>query len=130
MRLASNEVKDLLARGQRDTARVAGMAIFGRTLMRMPPPSQDMSRIALAVPKRLLKRAVDRNRVKRILREAFRQHAVRHAGLDTLVTLSGVTQPVGKTAWATWAKTMRTLADGLFGKLVATHARRDTGESA
>ncbi len=126
MRLASNEVKDLLARGQRDTARVAGMAIFGRTLMRMPPP-QEMSRIALAVPKRLLKRAVDRNRFKRILRESFRQHAVRHAGLDTLVTLSGVTQPVGNT---TWAKTMRTLADGLFGKLAATHPRRDTGKSA
>ena len=45
------------------------------------------SRIAIAVPKRLLKLAVSRNAVKRWIREAFRSHAVRQNAVDVLVTL-------------------------------------------
>ncbi len=45
------------------------------------------SRIAIAVPKRLLKLAVSRNAVKRWIREAFRLHAMRHNAADILVTL-------------------------------------------
>lgn len=33
---------------------------------------KDSNQIAIAVPKRIFKRAVDRNRVKRIIREAYR----------------------------------------------------------
>lgn len=45
------------------------------------------SRIAIAVPKRLLKLAVSRNAVKRWIREAFRLHAMRQNAVDILVTL-------------------------------------------
>ena len=44
-------------------------------------------RIAIAVPKRILKSAVDRNRVKRVIREEFRLHGVRQLPIDMLVTL-------------------------------------------
>jgi ribonuclease P protein component len=46
-----------------------------------------LSRLGLSVPKRQAPRAVDRNRLKRIAREAFRQHEVRHRGLDLVFTV-------------------------------------------
>jgi len=39
----------------------------------------------MAVPKRQLKRAVDRNRMKRLIRESFRQHQAQLRGLDVVV---------------------------------------------
>ena len=47
-------------------------------------------RIAIAVPKRILKLAVHRNQVKRLIREEFRQNLLRISPLDLLVTLRGV----------------------------------------
>ena len=44
-------------------------------------------RIAIAVPKRILKSAVDRNRVKRVIREEFRHHHLYRLPVDILVTL-------------------------------------------
>ncbi len=44
------------------------------------------SRLGLSVPKRQAPRAVDRNRLKRLAREAFRQHAARDRGLDLVFT--------------------------------------------
>jgi len=46
-----------------------------------------LSRLGVALTRRLLPRAVDRNRVKRIVREAFRRHGVREAGLDLVLAL-------------------------------------------
>jgi ribonuclease P protein component len=34
---------------------------------------EDLSRLGLAIPKKNAKRAIDRNRIKRIIREAFRK---------------------------------------------------------
>ena len=45
------------------------------------------ARIAVAVPKRLLKSAVSRNTVKRWIRETFRQHPLREQQVDLLITL-------------------------------------------
>ena len=45
------------------------------------------ARVAIAVPKRLLKSAVSRNTVKRWIREAFRQHPMREQRVDMLITL-------------------------------------------
>lgn len=49
--------------------------------------SKPGARIAIAVPKRLLKKAVDRNLVKRWIREALRQHGARLIAADILLTL-------------------------------------------
>ena len=45
------------------------------------------SRFGVALTKRLVPDAVDRNRVKRVAREAFRRHSCKGAGLDCVLTL-------------------------------------------
>ncbi len=47
--------------------------------------SRDHARLGMAVPKRQLKRAVDRNHIKRLIRESFRQHQAQLQGLDVVV---------------------------------------------
>jgi len=50
------------------------------------------ARLGLTVAKRVAKRAVDRNRIKRIARDSFRHHREQLAGLDlVLVARGGVT---------------------------------------
>src|SRR6266700_2764745 len=48
-------------------------------------------RLGLIVPKRVFPRAVDRNRVKRLLREWFRGHQTRLGSCDILIRLSART---------------------------------------
>lgn len=48
----------------------------------MALPSEAPAQAAFAAPSRNLKRAVDRNRMKRLMREAYRQH--KHAHLERL----------------------------------------------
>lgn len=43
------------------------------------------ARLGLAVAKKQAKRAVDRNRLKRLIRESFRHHQKQLAGLDLVV---------------------------------------------
>lgn len=50
------------------------------------------ARLALVVPKRFAPRAVDRNRVRRLIRESFRLNQLRFAGQDLVVRL---TAPIG-----------------------------------
>jgi len=46
---------------------------------------QEIARLGLAVPKRQIKTAVSRNRIKRLIRESFRYNQTRLAGLDIVV---------------------------------------------
>ena len=46
-----------------------------------------VSRFGVALTKRLVPDSVDRNRVKRVAREAFRRHPCKGAGLDCVLTL-------------------------------------------
>ena len=54
-------------------------------LVRENKSSQNIARLGLAVAKKNIKLAVQRNRFKRIVRESFRQHKVQLAGLDIVV---------------------------------------------
>jgi ribonuclease P protein component len=96
-RLQSIDVKRVLAEGRRVSLRAIkaddGSAnppilVSARSVTHTSGEGVQRARIAVAVPKRLLKRSVDRNRVKRWMREAFRQHNARDWVGDVLLTLS------------------------------------------
>ena len=46
---------------------------------------KSYARLGLAIPKRHIKRAVDRNRIKRQIRESFRAQQAKLVGLDIVV---------------------------------------------
>ena len=49
------------------------------------PSGLPTARLGLAIGRKHLRRAVDRNRVKRRIRESFRKHQARLRGLDVVV---------------------------------------------
>jgi ribonuclease P protein component len=53
----------------------------------LPAASGGPSRLGIALTRRLVPSSVERNRVKRIVREIFRMHPVKQAGLDCVVAL-------------------------------------------
>jgi ribonuclease P protein component len=57
------------------------------------PRDASISRLGIALTRKLVASSVDRNRVKRIAREAFRRHRVKFAGLDCVVMLRERFQP-------------------------------------
>jgi ribonuclease P protein component len=52
------------------------------------PNSLGFPRLALVVPKRLVPRATARNRIRRLIREAFRLQQLRLGGNDCVVRLA------------------------------------------
>ena len=57
------------------------------TVLHVARSSADVSRLGIALTRRLVPSAVLRNRLKRLLRETFRRHAVKNLGVDCVVTL-------------------------------------------
>jgi ribonuclease P protein component len=57
------------------------------------PNTLALARIALVVSKRHARRAVDRSRVRRLIREAFRRHQMHWRGFDCVVRLIGTYSP-------------------------------------
>ncbi len=58
----------------------------GRALTVLARPSgEQAARLGLAIPRKQIRRAVDRNRVKRLIRESFRRHRDLLEGLDVVV---------------------------------------------
>lgn len=51
------------------------------------PATGGAARLGIALTRRLVPSALERNRVKRIVRETFRRHAVKRGGLDCVVSL-------------------------------------------
>jgi ribonuclease P protein component len=83
-----------LRRHQRLGAAQVAAALKGGRLTRAPrlclyrlPNSLDYPRLALVVPKRLAPHATTRNRVRRLIREAFRLAQRRLGGNDCVVRL-------------------------------------------
>jgi ribonuclease P protein component len=79
-RLQTAEVGAVLAAGRRLRGQPLSLQLRGNGL--------GIARLGLIVPKRHLPRAVDRNRVKRVLREWFRHHQASLEGRDLLVRLT------------------------------------------
>lgn len=67
----------------------------------------EMARLGLIVGKRMLPRAVDRNRAKRVIRESFRQAG----GLPAMDIVVRVTVPAARVTVADADKLFVTLAD-------------------
>ncbi len=65
----------------RGSKHVAGSAF----LIRHTPSIQHLSRLGLAVSRRVSRRAVQRNRIKRQVRECFRHHRMSLPDIDILV---------------------------------------------
>jgi ribonuclease P protein component len=78
----------LLARGQFEAALGLGPVRTRRhfTLF-VRPNGESHARIGIIASKRVAARAVDRNRAKRLVREAFRKVRHRLGGLDVVVRL-------------------------------------------
>ncbi len=59
----------------------------GAAVLHVSPGPLKLSRLGIALTRRLVPSSVERNRVKRIVREIFRKHPAKQAGLDCVVTL-------------------------------------------
>ena len=79
--------------------------------------ASPVARIGFVLPKRRVRLAVARNRVKRIIRESFRQHQAPLAGLDIVV--------MARDGLATLdPATLRTAADRQFEYLAGKRSSR------
>jgi ribonuclease P protein component len=54
------------------------------------PNGLDSPRLGMIVPKKIIATAVGRNRVKRLIREAFRHHQSELAGLDVVARIRSI----------------------------------------
>lgn len=71
------QFQDVLARGRVITGRYF--------IIRARSREQNYARLGIVTARKLIRRAVDRNACKRLVREAFREHEVELAGLDIVV---------------------------------------------
>ena len=79
-------------------------AIRGKLLMlhyQPRPEGNTEARLGVVVAKKLLKRAVDRNRVKRVVREQFRLRRAGLSGIDLVVRLAVKPAPLDGAQLAT-----------------------------
>ena len=75
-------------------------------ILHMGAGRPGVSRLGLIAPKRLARRSVDRNRLKRLAREAFRRHEVKTAGLDLVLAAR---EPYSRGTEAEWLMQIRDL---------------------
>ena len=76
------------------------------------PGRAGATRLGIAITRRLVPRATERNRFKRLVREAFRRHEVKGRGVDCVVALR-------KPFDATMATGLRQELKGLFDQVSA-----------
>jgi ribonuclease P protein component len=80
LRLGTADIAALLANGQ--VVRRSGFSLVFRA------NAFGVPRLGLIVPKRVFPRAVDRNRMKRVLRELFRARQTRLGSRDILIRVT------------------------------------------
>jgi ribonuclease P protein component len=61
---------------------------IGPLVVRSCANCQGAARLGTAISKRSLRRAVDRNRVKRVIRDSFRRQAAQLPAMDVVISLS------------------------------------------
>ena len=81
-------------------------------LLHIATGKAGVSRMGVAVAKRLAPRAVDRNRLKRLAREAFRRHPLKSAGMDIVVVPRERFAPEAE---GSWLAELRDLFDRIAG---------------
>jgi ribonuclease P protein component len=79
-----NAFGDTLQRGRRQSGEVTVLSTLRHTATDATGPA----RLGIAVPKKVVARAVDRARCKRLIREAFRRAPGRGVGVDAVVRVS------------------------------------------
>lgn len=84
MRLSEHDAKRVLGDGRRIGS---GSTLPISAKVSPQPDSLGHIRYAAAIPKRLLKRAVDRNALKRQIREAIRSSPLRNQSVDVIFNL-------------------------------------------
>ena len=62
------------------------------------PTQEDYARLGIIIGKHHVKQAVDRNWLRRIVRESFRHHKETLKGLDIIVLMRSECTPLGKKA--------------------------------
>jgi ribonuclease P protein component len=67
----------------RSSRKARGRYVIVHTL----PARGGPSRLGIALTRRNVPQATDRNHLKRLVREAFRRHRLKYAGIDCVVTL-------------------------------------------
>jgi ribonuclease P protein component len=76
------------AQGSFGTVLRGSRKVRGRfATIHVAPAPAGVSRLGIALTRKLAPRSVDRNRVKRLVRETFRRHVLKLAGLDCVVML-------------------------------------------
>lgn len=59
----------------------------GRVALQVAANEGTGARLGISVAKRHVKRSVDRNRVKRMMREAFRTHPIKRLNIDLFISI-------------------------------------------
>ena len=78
--------RKLTGRKQFQDVLAQGRIIRGRYfIIRARGREQNYARLGIVAARKLIRRAVDRNTCKRLVREAFREHEAELAGLDIVV---------------------------------------------
>ena len=96
-----NERKRYRKNQRLHTADIVAMLAAGRAVKRpgftvlLKANTLGAPRLGLIIPKRVLPRAVDRNRIKRALREWFRHNQTELGSRDILVRLTAKSAEVG-----------------------------------
>ena len=68
-------------------------------MLHVGPAPQGISRFGAALTRRMIPRAVDRNRVRRLAREVFRRHPAKAAGLDVVLMMRSRLTPEAEQAF-------------------------------